>query len=173
MRTFYLKCLLLALLPAAPLCLPAQTAMTNERLEEILRREASNIEGEGGSWILFYEGRLLMVLTDGANNRLRAFTPITDERQLLPSDLQKMLAANFQSALDAKYALYDGFVVSVFTHPFAELTEGQLLDALRQIVRLADTFGSSFSSTDLPSGQPAAEGEKRINQRPGPRKQGN
>ena len=148
--------------------LSAQVAMDNQRLEEVLRAEAKKIEGEPGSWMLYYSERILVVLTDVANNRMRIFTPILEETKLSATEMQRMLAANFHSALDAKYGLYEGFVVSVFTHPLAELSTPQVVDALRQVVSLADTFGTSYSSTDLIFGGDSerSKSEKRINQSP-------
>ena len=65
------------------------------------------------------------------------------------TQMSRMLRANFHSALDAKYSVYEGFVVSVFTHPLRELTESQLLDAMRQVAKLAETYGTTYSSTGL------------------------
>ena len=164
MRSFCYLALLLFLMPAA---LGAQEVMNNNRLEKILRQEAEKIEGQPGSWMLYYGERILLAFTDEPNNRMRIFTPIMDEGNLSAAQMSRMLEANFHSALDAKYAVYDGFVVSVFTHPLAELTEIQIADALRQIVRLADTFGETYSSTDLIFGPaPDKETEKRINRSP-------
>jgi hypothetical protein len=145
----------------------AQEKMDNKRLEEVLRREVKKIEGEPGSWMLYHGDRILLVLTDDSHNRMRVFSPIVEEKKISTEELYKMLQANFHTALDAKYALYEGFVVSVFTHPLAELTEGQVADALQQVVRLADTFGSSYSSTELLfGGEGEQEQEKRINKSP-------
>lgn len=160
-------CLFLALLTLFPAALAAQEVMNNNRLEKILRQEADKMEGQSGSWMLYYGERILLAFTDEPNNRMRIFTPIVDEEKLTPAQMALMLKANFHSALDAKYAVYEGFVVSVFTHPLAELSEEQIADALRQVVRLADTFGESYSSTDLKFGiEPEKETGKRINQSP-------
>ena len=88
-------------------------------------------------------------LTDERNNRMRVFTPIVEEEAASATQMSRMLRANFHSALDAKYSVYEGFVVSVFTHPLRELTESQLLDAMRQVAKLAETYGTTYSSTGL------------------------
>jgi hypothetical protein len=80
-----------------------------------------------------------------------------------------MLAANYHSALDAKYSLYEGFVVTVYTHPLKELTEDQLIDALKQVSTLAHTFGTTFSSTDLIFGEEQEE-DKKVNESPSGKK---
>ncbi len=141
--------------------------MSDERMKAILQREAEKIEGEAGSWMLYYQEHIILVLTDQDNNRMRIFTPIIEEKEVTPVEMQKMLKANFHTALDAKYGMYEGFVVSVFTHPLAELRESQLIDALQQVVNLASSFGGSYSSSDLifeDSGEEPAD--KRINQSP-------
>ena len=106
---------------------------------------------------------------------MRIFTPIGAEEDLEVGQQKIMLEANFHSALDAKYSLYNGFIVSVYTHPLQELTVEQLTDALSQVVILANNFGGSYSSTDLLFGpsqseEPVPEEEeyldKRVNQKP-------
>lgn len=127
----------------------ATAQMNNERLLKIVEREAEDIGGEQGAWHLYLEDRVLLILTDEDNNRMRIFTPIVEVRVIDAEDMHKMLEANFQTALDAKYSIYEGFVISTFTHPLRELSEAQLVDAMHQVIRLAETFGSTYSSTDL------------------------
>jgi len=149
--------------------------MTIEKMDSIFRAEAEEIEGEGGVWQLLYGNRVVFILTDVAHNRMRIFTPIGAEEDLEVGQQKDMLEANFHSALDAKYSLYNGFIVSVYTHPLQELTVEQLTDALSQVVILANNFGSSYSSTDLVFGPSQSEGpapeeeedlDKRVNQKP-------
>jgi hypothetical protein len=143
-----------------------QRAMNNQRMDKILRQEVARMEGENGAWLLYYGERIIMVMSDERNNRMRIFTPIVEARKLDGKEMRKMLEANFHTALDAKYGLYDGFVVSLFTHPFAELRPPQLIDALRQVVNLADSFGSHYSSSELRFGEDKEEKDKRVNQSP-------
>ncbi|MEN0004988.1 MAG: CesT family type III secretion system chaperone [Bacteroidota bacterium] len=164
-----LSILLLLFVGLTTSSISAQSAMNNQKMATIFKQEADLVDGEEGSWNLLYLERVLLVLTDEANNRMRIFTPIIEDKELDNALLRKMLSANFHSALDAKYSLYNGFVISTFTHPLAELTEAQLKDAMRQVVNLADTFGTTFSSTELIFGheeEPASESDKKINQSP-------
>ncbi|MEM1124681.1 MAG: hypothetical protein AAGJ18_29850, partial [Bacteroidota bacterium] len=73
-------------------------------------------------------------------------------------------------ALDAKYALYSGFVVSLFTHPLQELTEDQFKDAVKQVAVAAQNFGTTYSSTDLIFGadieQDSTENDRKVNEKP-------
>lgn len=95
---------------------------------------------------------------------MRIFSPVVAEKELKEGQMKEMLEANFHSALDAKYSLYEGYVISVFTHPLKELQKDQLIDAMRQVVVLTRTFGDSYSSTGLifsPKTQEEAEEEKK------------
>lgn len=145
----------------------AQKGMDNKKMEKIFKKEVTELEGQLGNWQLLYQERLLFILTDEAHNRMRIFTPVIEEKEIDVIFLQEMLSANFHSALDAKYSLYEGFVVTVFTHPLKELTEEQLIDAMKQVATLAHTFGTTFSSTELIFGQDA---EKKINESPSGKK---
>lgn len=147
--------------------LSAQKAMSNKKMGKILEARASALEGEAGSWQVFIHDHVLLVVTDEKNNRMRIFTPIMEESELEKKQLRNMLIANFHTALDAKYSIYEGFVISIFTHPLKELTEWQLVDALSQVAKLADNFGTTYSSTDLIFGGKEEEIEqKRLNQSP-------
>jgi lipopolysaccharide export LptBFGC system permease protein LptF len=161
-------CLLftLALLLHASLFVQAQQ-MNNQKLEEIIKKESPLVEGQEGAWQVLFGERILLIITDQQNNRMRIFTPIIEEEQIEEAELKNMLIANFHSALDAKYSLYDGFVVSVFTHPLKELTSNQLVDAMKQVASLANTFGTTYTSSELffGGGIPEKE-EKRINESP-------
>ncbi|MCB0583069.1 MAG: hypothetical protein KDD10_27575, partial [Phaeodactylibacter sp.] len=91
--------------------------MDNKKMEKIFAKEAIQVEGEPGAWMAYFNDHILLVITDERNNRMRIFTPIEEEDAASPTQMSRMLKANFHSALDAKYSIYEGFVVSVFTHP--------------------------------------------------------
>lgn len=116
---------------------------------KLLEKEADAVEGNLGAWQVAYGQRLLYIITDESANRMRIFTPVIEEEKMEAGQMKKMLEANFHSALDAKYSLYEGLVISVYTHPLKELQTEQLVDAMRQVVNLADTFGGSYSSTEV------------------------
>lgn len=147
--------------------------MNNRSMERVFKATADKVEGELGAWEIYYKERVMLVLTDEANNRMRIFSPIVPENEINTHDLKVMLEANFHSALDAKYSLYNGFVISVFTHPLKELSDTQLIDALSQVAVLANNYGTTYSSTDLifGAGEVEEEQEKRINESPSKKKQ--
>jgi len=148
----------------------AQSDMDNAKMGIILEQISEKLEGNPGNWQVIYGEQVLFVLTDETNNRMRIFTPIADQKDINKEDLATMLEANFHAALDAKYALYGGFVVSLFTHPLKELTDHQFKDAFKQVAVAAQNFGTTYSSTDLIFGGGAVEEEtptetdKKVNQ---------
>lgn len=131
---------------------PAQAEakeMTLTRLEAILQSEATDIQGGEGQWQLTIGDRSVVVLADASNNRMRIVAPIVAASELSPAQVQAMLLANFHTALDARYALSDDTVVSVFVHPLASLEERYLRSALAQVATAADNFGTTYSSGGL------------------------
>lgn len=140
--------------------------MTNQKMDEIFKKEATQVEGNLGGWQMLYGEQLIVVITDENANRMRIFTPVLEEEKVESKELKKMLEANFHSALDAKYCIYNGFVISVFTHPLQELTEIQLIDAMRQVVTLSNNYGTTYSSTGWIFGGGFEKEEPRINQSP-------
>lgn len=123
--------------------------MSNKRMGKLLKKEVKNLEGKDGNWRCTYGGKLVLIITDESANRMRIFSPVIEQTKVEKGGMEKLLAANFHSALDAKYSYYEGFVVTVFTHPLRELTEAQFLDALQQVVVLNLTYGTTYQSTDM------------------------
>ena len=123
--------------------------MNNEKLDKIIRGVGQEVDGKDGAWTFVYQERALLALTDERNNRMRIVTPIDEVSNLTKAEVIAALTANFHSALDVKYAISDDLIWSVFIHPLEELSDLQVLDAMRQVVKAADTFGSTYSSTDM------------------------
>ncbi|MEM8524262.1 MAG: hypothetical protein AAGG68_06450 [Bacteroidota bacterium] len=160
----YTRTVFLFLLSLCCLTIQAQD-MTNKKLQRILEETTEKVDGKTGLWRVTHRERILMVITDESANRVRIFTFVTEEAKLEAKHIKRMLNANFHSALDAKYALSNGFVISVFTHPLKELTEAQTIDALKQVVTLSHTFGTTYTSTDWAFGGVEEEGLKPRNVR--------
>jgi len=140
----------------------AQDKMNNKKIAKALSKVTHEVEGESGNWQVLYNDFPLFILTDESSNRMRIFTPIIEELELKVGQMKKMLEANFHSALDAKYSLYEGFVIGIYTHPLQELDEIQMVDAMKQVVNLSKNFGTSYTSTDMMFGHSAqnAAGKK-------------
>ena len=125
------------------------TAMNNTRLDTIIHRYATVKETRNGFWQLQYRDRIVMVITDESHNRMRILTPVARVTDLSEEIWLLSLSANFDRALDARYAVNGDYLWSVYMHPLHELHDDQFLNALEQTVTLAANFGTSFSSSDL------------------------
>ncbi len=123
--------------------------MNIERLDAILQDTISDIQTEPGQWRFSLNDISIIVLVDAKANRMRIFAPVVDVNELTAEQVQNMLIANFHTALDARYAVSNGFVVSTFVHPLDSLQEKDLLSALNQVISLATTFGTTYSSGEL------------------------
>ncbi len=126
--------------------------MTLNRLDELLRADLDEIEGNNGRWRFTIGERQVLILADDSRDRMRVFSPVVPTSELSNQQVQAMLAANFHTALDARYAVTDGAVVALYVHPLSTLQETNLRSALRQVVSLAETFGSSYTSSELTFG---------------------
>lgn len=123
--------------------------MSNVRIWKILNEDVKELQGQMGNWQFMMRERPVMIITDPGANRMRIISPVVEEKDLQKDHFKIMMEANFDRALDAKYALYDSIVWTVFTHPLEELTSDQFKDAVEQVVKLSETFGSSYTSTDF------------------------
>ena len=76
----------------------------------------------------------------------------TEADTLGESLMKRLLQSNFDTALDARYAIAKGMLWSAFVHPLPQLTPDQFASGLGQVVNLAMTFGSTFTSGGLTFG---------------------
>lgn len=137
------------------------SVMDNEKLDALIRENADAVHhAEPGHWQFDYFGRVLIALTDESMNRMRFITPVAEAAGLDSEILQVCMSANFDRALDARYALNGDYLWSAFIHPLRELEESQVVDALMQVATLAVTFGTNFSSSGLTFGAGAEAGDE-------------
>jgi len=124
----------------------APSPMNNQRLDGLIRRIDESAEGSGGIWSLTIEGVSVQVITDESANRMRIVAPIVKTNNLSEKQLYRLMQANFDTALDARYAIANGILWSTFIHPLGSLDDEAFLIALGQTVNAAMTYGSSYSS---------------------------
>ncbi len=145
----------------APEAVLAQEAplerMTLERLEAILQSQSDDLEGESGQWQATLGEQSMLVVTNVEADRMRFVIPIKPASELSVEEVQSMMLANFHSALDARYAVSNGFVVSVFVHPLSTLQERDARSAILQVNNLVENFGGSYASSAVGFGGTAAE----------------
>ena len=136
-----------------PECACDQAAvMNNDRLETIIRKIDPNAEGRSGFWRFTVAERQLLVITDEGANRMRIISGIAEVKDIDGERMTRMMQANFDSALDARYAVAKGVLWSAFLHPLSTLDQRDFVSGIGQVVNLAATYGSTYSSGALTFG---------------------
>jgi hypothetical protein len=123
--------------------------MTTDSISKILDSYLSEVEGQPGFWRGVRDEIQLFVFSDDAHDRMRIMAPIGEVKDMEPELLQVLLQANYDRALDARYAMRGSEVWSVSVHPLATLAPDDFADFLDQVVRLVKNTGSSYASSDL------------------------
>lgn len=132
--------------------------MTTTTIGKLLDSYLTDIEGQPGFWRGMRDEVQLFVLSDDSHDRMRIMAPIGELKDLEPDVLQLLLQANYDRALDAKYAMRGKEVWSVSVHPLATLAPDDFASFLDQVVRLVKNTGSTYASSDLMFGG-GADGE--------------
>lgn len=79
-------------------------------------------------------------------DRMRLFSQIAPSDGLSGPQFRRLMQANFDTALDARYAVAQGQLWSTFIHPLTSLTQDDFVSALAQTVTLVKTYGTTYSS---------------------------
>lgn len=120
--------------------------MTMVRMAEIMTLIDPDAVVEPGGISLTVQAIPVTVIVDPRANRMRILVPISSAEGLREEDLMRLMQANFDTALDARYAVANGRLWSIFIHPLAELETDQLISGLAQTVVLAQTYGDTYTS---------------------------
>lgn len=132
---------------------PADITPENQTALDMIAEVISTLDGEaqrsGNNWQFTIEERMLIVVTDASAGRMRIITPIAESANLPREALERLMQANFDTALDARYAIGQGAVWGAFVHPLDSLTTRDFASGVLQTKSLADTFGTTFSSGAL------------------------
>jgi hypothetical protein len=129
-----------------------ETTMNNERLGAIIQRIDENAKGRPGYWQARVGERTIIVITDEKADRMRVISPIAKADELDQKLMFRILQANFDTALDARYSIAKGVLWSLYLHPLSSLSDKQFLTGVGQVVNLAESFGSTFSSGGISFG---------------------
>ncbi|MEL8056835.1 MAG: type III secretion system chaperone [Pseudomonadota bacterium] len=79
-------------------------------------------------------------------DRMRLISQIRPSDGLSAAVLKRMMQANFDSALDARYAIAQGQLWSTFIHPLSSLTQEDFVSGIAQTVTLVETYGTTYTS---------------------------
>ncbi len=123
--------------------------MTTSAIGKILDAYLGQTEGQPGFWRGLREDVPVYVFSDETHDRMRVMSPVGELRELEPQVLQVLLQANYDRALDARYALRGMEVWSVAVHPLATLAADDFASLIEQVVRLVKNTGTTYASTDL------------------------
>lgn len=131
---------------------PPIEPMTLGRMMEILRALDPETEVQGPMARLTIAETVVLVVSDPRADRMRVMVPVRPAEGLSAEDLQRMMQANFDTALDARYAIAKGVVWATYIHPLGALGKEQLISGIGQTVNLAQTYGTLFTSGGLTFG---------------------
>ncbi len=123
--------------------------MVLSKLKLILAKEAVVVKENQNTIEYNLKGTSIFLITDVTHNRMRLMSPVIDQEKLKADDFILLMEANFDRALDVRYALFNGVLWSVFIHPLKELESNQLTSALYQVKALVDNYGTSYSSSEI------------------------
>ncbi|TDJ11839.1 MAG: hypothetical protein E2O64_02750 [Gammaproteobacteria bacterium] len=131
--------------PPAALGVP----MTLDRIDELVRRIDADAIRNGNSWQINYRDMPIYVIGDDNADRIRIMSPVSNAAILSEGQLVRLMQANFETALDARYAIAQGAVWSAFIHPLSVLSEREFFSGMGQTMSLVVTYGTTFSSGAL------------------------
>lgn len=123
----------------------AEPPMTMERLGEIVLALDPDVIARGPVLEFTLEDIPVVLIADPRADRMRAMVPIASAEGLGEADLMRMMQANFDAALDARYAVANGRLWGVFIHPLSPLEKDQFLSGLVQTITVAKTYGTGYT----------------------------
>jgi hypothetical protein len=123
--------------------------MTTAAMGKLLESYLQELEGEKGFWRGNRGEVPVFVFCDDEHDRMRLMAPIGVVEELDPDLLHVLLQANYDRALDARYAMRGRELWAVVVHPLATLATDDLPSMFEQLVTLVKNTGSTFASTEL------------------------
>lgn len=120
--------------------------MDMTRMAQIVQAIDPDARAQGSAIEFTLDGIPMIVVADATADRMRAMVPIASAAGLKEADMLRMMQANFDSALDARYAVANGRLWGVFIHPLSPLSRDQLLSGFVQTITIARTYGTAYTS---------------------------
>ena len=133
--------------PETKLPAPSKEAVAAQTLiDTALHKINKDIKRDGNVWSFEIAKRQVIVITDPLAERMRVMVPIVEASKLDSTELKRLMQANFDSALDARYAVAQDLLWGVYIHPLVSLNEKDFVSGLSQALKVAENFGGSYSS---------------------------
>jgi hypothetical protein len=123
--------------------------MMTSAMGKLLESYLKDLEGEKGFWRGNRDDVPVFVFSDDEHDRMRIMAPIGVVEELDPDLLHVLLQANYDRALDARYAMRNKELWAVVVHPLATLATDDLPSLFDQVVMLVKNTGTTFASTEL------------------------
>jgi len=123
----------------------AEPPMTLTRLGEIITTLDPDNRNNGTQFQMTIEDVPILIVTDARADRMRAMVPIRSVSEMSSEEVLRVMQANFDTALDARYAIAQGRLWGVYIHPLSPLEKDQFISGLGQAVNLAKTYGSLYT----------------------------
>jgi len=120
--------------------------MTTKRMDELIHNVDPDAVLERNTWKFKVAELDAVVIFDERADRMRIIIPIAKASDLQSDELVRLMQANFDSALDARYAIGQGLLWGTFIHPLSTLTDEEFLVGLGQTANVVASFGTSYSS---------------------------
>lgn len=131
--------------------------MTSAAIAKLLDSYLTDVEGRPGFWRGMRDEVMVYVFSDDSHDRMRIMAPIGELREVEPRTLQVLLQANYDRALDARYALRGREVWAVTVHPLATLAPDDFAEFIEQTVKLVHNTGTTYASSNLMFQSPPGE----------------
>ena len=129
-----------------PKAIAPEIAAVLEEMDAVITALDSKAMRTGNSWQFTLQERIMLVVTDANAGRMRIITPIALIAELPEGAMQRLMQANFDTALDARYAVAQDLVWGAFLHPLDTLTQRDFAAGILQTHSIGETFGTTFSS---------------------------
>lgn len=123
--------------------------MSADRIHALVERIDPQAQRQENFWQFNLKERVVIIVIDTEADRMRIISPIVKNEDVPTEIYTRMLQANFDSALDARYAIANEIIWGAFIHPLRSLSDEELLSGIAQVVTVADTFGTTYSSGAL------------------------
>ena len=112
--------------------------------------EDMQFTGNGATFTI--DETVVTLVFDINADRMRLFSQIGASDGLSGPQLRRLMQANFDTALDARYAIAQGQLWATFIHPLTSLAQDDFVSALAQTVTLVKTYGTTYSSGGMSFG---------------------
>ncbi len=120
--------------------------MTPHQIEQTLRLRFDNLKATGERFQTRCGDHDLIVVADGDTDRLRIMMPVAAVDRDDAMTFRRLLEANFSSALDARYAIFNGVLWALYLAPLSSLTTHQVDCAVTQVIELARSTGTCYTA---------------------------